>query len=366
MSVVVEQKKPPKIVRLRRASKGIKEKAADMSRPEARTLINYYFKTTGLRQSTKRRLQLLKERNLAIAEGFEEEHPMLNYVRLESSRLVDQIRQSIDIYSDANIPSRWARSFKGSPNIGPLVASGLNAFIDPEKGTTISQVWRYAGFDPSCKWWWKEDEVQAILKMAKLKFGEPDLEDTVRWIGKQINVGYKSFLRRCYIPSDPNITWRSLRYGIKRLPWNRQLKQICYYLGMIFLQNHNNKDHFYGQAYDYRKIFEEKRNEKGYYKNMAREKLKARWTTIDREGTPYLAFIEDKIPPHHVDKIARRWAIKLFLEHFHQVSFYERYGMLPPRNYRISMLGGSDRYKCPHWPFTTSRPYRKKGYNDDT
>jgi len=344
----MEQKKPPKVVRLRRASKGIKEKAADMTRPEARALVSYYFKAVGLRESTKGRLRALEARNKAISEDFEEEHPMLNYVRLESSRLIDQVRQAIDIYSDANIPSRWARSFKGTPNIGPLVGAGLNAFIDPEKGTTASQVWRYAGFDPSCKWWWNEAEVQTVLKSAKLQFGEPDLEETVRWIAKEINVGYHSFLKRCYIPSDPNITWRSLRYGIKRLPWNRKLKLICYHLGMVFLRNRDNKDHFYGQAYDYRKKFEEARNEKGYYKNMAREKLKARYATIDREGSPYLAFIEDKIPPHHVDKIARRWVIKLFLEHFHQVSFYERYGMLPPRNYRISMLGGQDRYKCPH------------------
>jgi hypothetical protein len=357
----MEKKKPPRILRLKRVSTGIVEKAADMSRPEARALIGYYFRVRLLRQSSTRRLQILKNGNLEL--GIEEEdHPMLNYARLESNRLLDQIVQAIDIWSDVNVPSRWAKSFEG---IGPLVGAGLNAYIDPEKGRTVSQVWRYAGFDPSCKWWWKEDEVQAILKMAKLKFGEPDLEVTVRWIAKQINVGYHSFLRRCYIPSQPEITWRSLRRGIKRLPWNKQLKQICYHLGMVFLRNRNNKDHFYGQAYDYRKKFEEDRNEKGYYKEMARERLATRFTTIDREGSPYLAFIQDKIPPHHVDKIARRWAIKLFLEHFHQVSFYERYGMLPPRSYRVSMLGGQDRYVCPNWPYTSSRPYRKDGYLDE-
>jgi hypothetical protein len=117
--------------------------------------------------------------------------------------------------------------------------------------------------------------------------------------------------------------------------------------------------------YDWRKKYEEKRNDEGYNEKRARELLQKRYTTIDREGAPYRAYMEGKLPPGHLDRMARRWAIKLFLEHFHQISFYERYGMLPPSNYKVSIIGHTDRYKCPRWPFISSRPYKKQGYGKE-
>lgn len=139
--------------------------------------------------------------------------------------------------------------------IGPVIAAGLLAHIDVAKAETAGAVWRFAGLDPTSKW----DK------------------------------------------------------GEKR-PWNAALKTLCWKIGESFVKVHNADDAFYGRLYAERKALETERNERGDYKEQAEAGAKR----VGKTTEAYKSYIIGKLPPGHIHARAKRYAVKLFLAHYHE------------------------------------------------
>jgi hypothetical protein len=59
-------------------------------------------------------------------------------------------------------------------------------------------------------------------------------------------------------------------------------------------------------------------------------------------GTPML-------PPAHINERSKRYAVKLFLAHYHEIAFEYEFGIKPPNPYAISILGHAHKLEVPNY-----------------
>lgn len=159
--------------------------------------------------------------------------------------------------------------------IGPIIAAGLLAHIEIEQAPTVGHIWRFAGLDP-----------------------------TVRW-----------------------------ERGQKR-PWNASLKTLCWKIGESFVKVKGNEADVYGKVYEERKALEHEKNARGEYADQAAAMLKARPTHAQKK-----TYAEGKLPDGHIHARAKRYAVKLFLSHYHAELYRQTFGKEPPLPYPIAHMG---------------------------
>jgi hypothetical protein len=160
--------------------------------------------------------------------------------------------------------------------IGPILAAGLLAHIDINRAPTVGHIWRFAGLDPTSVW-------------AK---------------------------------------------GKKR-PWNASLKTLCWKIGESFVKVSGREGAFYGHIYSQRKLLEQSRNEAGEFKDQA--ELKA--AKVGKTTDAYKSYSVGKLPPAHIHARAKRYAVKLFLAHWHEQAYRLVLNKEAPMPYVIEHLG---------------------------
>lgn len=285
-----------------RLARDIKEAAFVLSDQEARYLVDSYYQIQEYRKAFDNQVRALNE--------SEEPNRVLGWFSEQTTTLEKQVQRALDAYSGAHPHGRWVRSVCG---IGPVIAAGLLAHIDITKAPTVGHIWRFAGLDP-----------------------------TVRW-----------------------------EKGGKR-PWNADLKTLCWKIGESFVKVKGREADVYGKIYEQRKADETKRNLEGGLRDQAAEnadrmrKLKktssqafkfysGQFDSLDahvifeesnaarREGfIRKLAKGEGHgipmLPPGHIHARAKRYAVKLFLAHFHEDLYERHYGRPAPLPYPIAHL----------------------------
>lgn len=214
-----------------------------------------------------------------------EPHAVLSWLGTNTASLEGQIKRALDAYSDADPLGRRAKSVVG---IGPVLASGLLAHIDIEKAPAAGHIWRFAGLDP-----------------------------TVRWEKKT------------------------------KRPWNASLKTLCWKIGESFVKVSGHEADVYGKLYLQRKAFETSRNEAGAFAEQARSILATKRFRDDT--TAKAAYEAGRLPPGHIHARAKRWAVKLFLAHYHHVAYELHYGVPPPKPYILTAKGGHAHMIAPPW-----------------
>jgi hypothetical protein len=165
---------------------------------------------------------------------------------------------------------------RGVFGIGPVIAAGLIAHIDIKQCPTAGHIWRFAGLDPTSKW------------------GQ----------------------------------------GEKR-PWNAGLKTLCWHIGQSFMKLHNNENCFYGKIYEQRKAYEQQRNDSGGNAELAKELA----PKFRKTSESYKHLMAGHLPPAQIDARARRYAVKLFLAHFHERWYEMEFGKPAPLPYPIAHMG---------------------------
>jgi hypothetical protein len=141
---------------------------------------------------------------------------------------------------------------------------------------------------------------------------------------------------------DPTSEWKE---GEKR-PWNASLRVICWKAGESFVRFHGKESCLYGRLYCERKEFEARRNASGENAEKAADKLSAkRW----QKGTAaYGSLTEGRLPEGQIHARAKRWAVKIFLAHAHEVGYFIAKGYLPPDPYPFAILSHADRIEPMH------------------
>lgn len=131
-------------------------------------------------------------------------------------------------------------------------------------------------------------------------------------------------------------------------PYNTDLKTMCYLIGHAFVLV-SNRGSLYGEIYRSRKAYETIQNNNLAYKDQAERILKEKnWN----KNTPtYKCLIAGKLSPAHIDQRAQRYATKIFLTHFFEACWIDKYHTAPPVIYPIAFQGHVD-YIKPEVPFS--------------
>src|SRR6266705_4314456 len=227
----------------------------------------------------------------ALSES-EEPHDVLRWLSAQSDSLESQVKRALTKYVEQRVEAAtWAYAQTG---IGPVITAGLFAHLDIHKAPTCGHFWNFAGLNPGVKW----------------------------------------------------------EKGCKR-PWNASLKTLCWKIGESFVKVSGKEDAYYGQLYVQRKAQEMARNERDEFKEQAAAMLIAKNFGKDTKARKF--YEKGLLPPAHVHARAKRWVVKIFLSHLHQVWFYEEYHKMPPEPYAIAHLGHAHLMKPPAWvPFDHS------------
>ena len=212
-----------------------------------------------------------------------EPHSLISSLMDDMRVFENEIKKGLEIFASNDPVGRWSMSVCG---IGPVIAAGLLAHIDIERACTAGHVWSFAGLNPAVEW------------------------------GK----------------------------GEKR-PWNAALKVICWKAGQSFVKVSGRDKDVYGKIYKVRKAYEVEKNEKKMYADQAAAKIKG--NKIGKETVAYKFYSDGLLPPAHIQQRAERYAVKLFLSHWHHVAYWVHYGTEPPKPYPIGILNHAHEVDVP-------------------
>lgn len=285
-------------------SKDLRAAAATMNPKEVRYFVDAYYQFQEYRTRAANQV-----RAAASADGTVEPNALLTQLLDWMETIERTIKSALDHYSKKHVVGEWMRGIKG---IGPVTSAGLLAHIDITRAPTVGHIWAFAGLDPTKKW----------------------------------NKGQKR-------------------------PFNARLKVLCFHIGESFVKQSGKEDAFYGGLYVKRKAEEWANNLSGKYADQAKAKLEN--FAIGKETEAYYwysgwvkpeeveALQEETqagrlakmkkmptdgrvqgfgmLPPGHIHARAKRYAVKLFLAHLHDVMYREHYKTAPPLPYPIAHLG---------------------------
>ena len=314
-----------------RLSKDLKDAAKTLSEDEARFLVDAYYtmQDNRLRTNNQRR---------SIDQGVDvgTDHVVLDWLAKNDEILERQIKGALDSYSGSRPIGQWARSIIG---IGPVIASGLMSHIDIRKCPTVGHIWRFAGLDPTVQWMGGA-EVRALVEDVE------DLDKACQILGRNPeNIRVSATKDRD--GNAVNLTKTTLVKALSRRPFNLPLKTLCWKIGESFIKVSGHPDDVYGKIYAARKALETERNEAGLFADQAAKKLEK--FKIGKDTDAYKAYSNGKLPKAHIHARARRYAVKIFLSHYHAVAYMLEFGTEPPKPFAIAHLGHAHEIVPPRW-----------------
>ena len=212
-------------------------------------------------------------------------HEIVVWLASQRYILERQVARALDAYSGSQPLGEWARSITG---IGPIIAAGLLAHIDIARAPTVGHIWRFAGLDPTTVW------------SAKTK-----------------------------------------------RPWNADLKRLCWLIGESFVKVSGRPSDTYGRIYKERKELETKRNEEGRFADQAKAALGAKKYGEETDARKH--YEAGRLPPARIHLRAKRYAVKLFLSHYHHVGYELLHGKPPPKPYIFTRPEHTHYHAPPNW-----------------
>ena len=267
------QENQPMLTPTERLNRDIRNAATRLSDNEVRHLVDGYY----IMQKNRMRA------DAQVRSMGGEPHEILDWLSHQSFLLEEQVKEALNIYTMSHPIGEWMRSING---IGPITAAGLLAHIDITKCTSVGDIWRFAGLDPTNKW----------------------------------------------------------ERGKKR-PWNATLKTVCFHIGISFIRYHGKKSSYYQKVYQDRRKLETERNEAGLFAKQAADILER--FKYSKSTVAYKCYSKGQLPPAHIVARARRYAVKLFLSHLFEVWYEHHHRCKPPLPYPIAFLEGHDDYLKP-------------------
>lgn len=193
---------------------------------------------------------------------------------------------------------------------------------------------------------WYQQQSDTLEKQVKGALGAfAKSRDLGRWamgitgIGPVITAGLLAHIN-CGVPTAGHVwSFAGLNPGQKwekgqKRPFNASLKTLCWKLGESFVKVKGRESDVYGKVYEARRAAEGAANDQLKFSDQAATIIQSRPTHAQRK-----TYAEGKLPDGHLHMRAKRYAVKLFLSHYHTVGHYLVTGKLPPRPYAFDHLG---------------------------
>ena len=270
-----------------RLSRDLRKAAESLSETEVRYLVAAYYNIQELRIRCAAQTQQLCKLN--------RDDVIIRWLARQCEMIEGQIRAALNRFSQFHRFGAWPRSIIG---IGPVIAAGLIAHhkvhIDHHANAhntpTVGDFWSFAGLDPKVEW--DRNEVR---------------------------------------------------------PWNADLKVLSWKIGQSFMKQQNHPKDIYGKVYRSYKDRYIARNESGALAPNAQRALTNK--RYSRDTIAKKAYESGRLPPAHIDAMARRAAVKLFFAHFWEVCWrIDNPNTPPPLPYPIVHLGHAHIIHPPNYP----------------
>lgn len=323
---------------------GFLDVAVALNAPEARWLVDYFYAIQDFRIQADGQAR-------AVSQGADAGTAILSEALGGGMKAIEErIAKALDNYSSEHVPGVWAKSITG---IGPVLSAGLLAHLDIEQAPTVGHWWRFAGLDPSVRWLGSEK--------ARAMVGESMGADKkvtralVEALAQKTNLNADRLWDRSlptkrvgdkWVVTGDTPTRESLIRALAKRPYNDSLKVLCWKIGDSFKKQKGRESDVYGRLYESRKAQEVERNEAGMFADQAATSLRERNI---RDADLRKTYEAGKLPAGRLDLRAMRYTVKLFLSHFHAVSYEVRFGTAPPHPYVVEHLGHAHLIGVPHW-----------------
>ena len=118
----------------------------------------------------------------------------------------------------------------------------------------------------------------------------------------------------------------------KKCTWNPQFRSRLFLVGESFIKAANTPDNIYYELYLEKKAIYNHRNKKSKEPNKELIEI----------------YESGKITDKHIDMMARRFMVKIFLSHLHYVWYKLEFGVEPPVPFAIAHLDHAHLYKVPN------------------
>jgi len=305
-----------------RLTKDLAVAAATLSVREARYLVDAYYTIQDYRIASDAQIREMTKSG--------EPHDVLKWAAKQYITLESQLKRSLDKWTDNQYMGRWAKAICG---IGPVISAGLLAHIDIEKAPTVGHIWRFAGLDPTNKWLGREKSKALVMSVC----GSANVV-TEEQITQIATLAFYRTEQLHTMVGEGSVTRKKLVTALTKRPYNADLKTLCAFkLGESFVMVQNNKNDIYGKVFAARKREEEAKNDVLAFKAQAEQILVTK--NFDKTTDAYKALIQGRLPQAQIHARARRYAVKLFLSHYHAEAYRQRFGKEPPLPYPIAFLG---------------------------
>ena len=330
-------------------SKTVKESTTKMNRDQARVIIDSYYQIQKVRIA-------FQNQTRAVVQGYDEENVeqlSVTWILRYCENLENQIKKLIQGYAESVPVCRWAMQVKG---IGPIFAVSLWCYIDMNICKHANQFLSYAGLNDNNVPWLGKEKAESIVNEAYLECGlaksDPLNDDVIIFVASKSGRKFENVLRgfenHKALNGDNNVSDRVtlIRY-LSKPPYNRNLKTVCYLIGQSFCKV-STRGSKYGMLYRERRAYETMNNENLMYKDQAERLLSEK--NYDKSTPTYKSLSEGKLSAAHINQRSLRWATKIFLTHFFEACWINKYHTEPPVIYPIAFQDHVD-YIEPEVPY---------------
>jgi hypothetical protein len=198
------------------------------------------------------------------------------------------------------------------------------------------------------------NSIDEIVKRPLSRFSNQTTAGT--WAQSQVGIGpvlSSGLISYVDIKKAPTVTTLWRYSGLdpsfeSKETFNGELKSLCWKIGSSFSKNSSNSDCFYGKLYLKDKERRNQKNNQGLYADKAKQIL---------DNLPYkyrsdkAILSQGKLSHKQIDAQARRFAVKIFLSHYHTIAYYEQYGTHAVRPSYITINGDKEYVEIPNSPF---------------
>jgi len=304
--------------------KAIQTDTLRLSRADIRFIVDLYYQQQKLRKATTSQL-------LAIGD---EPKVLVSWFLRQAETVENQIKRALAAWTNKDPISQWAKSIIG---INSIIAAGLAAhvWVSRDQTNTVGKLWSLAGQDPRSVWL-GDKKAKKFVADVKAEFQgkkKPTLEQLLLSCCEKTQKKPESvraaMLRFAPKPSEANLV-KALAFR----PWNARLKTLCWKIGESFVKVKGNPDSWYGRLYRQRKEWESARNMALEFKDQAAKALRDK--DYKRDTDAKKEYEQGRLPPAHIHARAKRYAVKMFLAHYHEVAYITNVGEDPPKPWCIA------------------------------
>jgi hypothetical protein len=331
---------PIEIPILAKLSRDLKGGSKTLTAKLARFLVDRYYQIQHFRinaQGQKR----------AVVQGVDDggTHEVISFFLGQFETVEKQLKSALGAYAAGQVPGQWMQSICG---IAEVISAGMLAHVNIERAPHAGNVIRFAGLTND-EWLGADKAKALVIDLENRAENKHDLDELMRMAevylrrapGSLMNMMLGVFGDEEEKEEEFKPTRDLLIKTLSLRPWNADLKCLAVFkLGESFVKVQNRPKDYYGKKLIWRKTMYAEANAQGKFSKDAEKILSEK--RIGKSTDAYAAYSVGMLPKGHVHARARRWAVKLFISHLHEVMFFSHYGRLPALPYALDILGHVD------------------------